>query len=72
MSRSMKKNPVISIACCGKGKAMKSAKTKAVRKIRRTGDEDIPNGNHFKKLDERYSWPDDGKQRWENPKAYRK
>jgi hypothetical protein len=72
MSRSFKKNPVISIACCGKGKAMKSAKTQAVRKIRRTGHEDMPNGNYFKKLDERCSWPDDGKQRWESDKAYRK
>lgn len=72
MSRSIKKNPVISIACCGKGKAMKSAKTLAVRKVRMTGDQDIPDGSHFKKLDQRYSWPDDGKQRWENPKAYRK
>lgn len=72
MTRSIKKNPVISIACCGKGPGMKHAKIKACRKVRRTGKEDLPDGNHYKKLDERYSWPDDGKQRWENPKAYRK
>lgn len=72
MSRSYKKNPVAGIACCGKGKAMKSAKTQAVRKVRRTGEEDVPDGNHFKKMDERYSWPDDGKKRWDDPKVYRK
>ncbi len=72
MSRSTKKNPVISIACCGKGKQMKSAKTKAVRKVRRTGNQELSDGSHFKRLDERWSWPDDGKQRWEHPKAYRK
>lgn len=72
MTRSIKKNPVVSIACCGKGKSMKCAKTRAVRKIRRTENQELPNGNHFKKLDDRYSWPDDGKQRWENIKAYRK
>lgn len=69
MSRSFKKNLVVSIACCGNGKAMKNAKTKAVRKIRRTGNEDMPNGNYFKKLDERWSWPDDGNKdgRMRNP-----
>lgn len=42
MSRSFKKNPVVSIACCGKGAAMKSAKTKACRRVRRIGKEDLP------------------------------
>ena len=72
MSRSRKKHPIIPFACCGKGKAMKSAKTNAVRKVRRTSLEDLPNGNYFKKLDERFMWPDDGKRWDENEKAYRK
>jgi hypothetical protein len=72
MSRSRKKNPVISIVCVGKGKAMRFAKKKAIRKFRRSGIEEVPDGNYYKKTDERWFWPDDGKQRWENEKAYRK
>jgi hypothetical protein len=72
LSRSRKKNPIIGIACCGKGRAMKAAKTAANRKVRSTDIDTLPNGNFFRRLDERYSWPDDGKQWWDDPRAYRK
>ena len=71
MSRSFKKHPISGIACCGKGKAMKSAKAKANRVVRR-GNEEIANGNHYRRIVDRWNFPDDGKMRWENPKAYRK
>lgn len=70
MSRSRKKNPVM--ACCGKGKGLKASKRRAVRKFRRIIDEELHNGSHFKRLDDRWNWPNEGKHRWENPKAYRK
>lgn len=50
---------------------MKSAKAKANRVVRRDIEE-IPNGNHYRKIVDRWNFPDDGKKRWENPKAYRK
>lgn len=71
MSRSYKKNPYIPFACCGKGKAMKSAKKNANSIVRQYND-DLPSGRFYKKLDERYAWPDDGKQRFDDPKGYRK
>lgn len=71
MTRSFKKNPVISNCCCGKGSAMRFAKRKANRVVRQQ-HEDIPNGNHYRRIVERWWFPDDGKQRWDNPKAYRK
>lgn len=51
---------------------MKAAKTAANRKVRSTDIDTLPNGNFFRRLDERYSWPDDGKQWWDDPRAYRK
>lgn len=72
MSRSRKKHPIIPIACCGKGSAMKAAKKAANRKVRSTVIDTLPNGNFFRRLDERWSWPDDGKQWLDDPRAYRK
>lgn len=72
MSRSFKKHPVISIACCVNGRGMKKAKSRANRKVRRANIDMPSKGNYFRRLDERYMWPDDGKQWWDNPKAYRK
>ncbi len=72
MSRSYKKNPVVPIASAGNNeKAMKKAKCKANRKVRKFNDE-ISMGGQYKKLDERYTWPDDGKRRFEDVRAYRK
>ena len=74
MSRSRKKNPIVSIACCGKGAGMRSAKQKANRRLRRLLNQtsDTEYAKKFKQFEERWSWPDDGKQWWEHPKAYRK
>ena len=71
MSRSLKKNPVIGNCCCGKGSSMRKAKRKANRIVRRD-NESVPSGNHYRRIVDRWSFPDDGKQRWDNPKAYRK
>ncbi len=72
MSRSKKKYPIISIACCGKGIAMRSAKKQANRRLRRhlNHTQDTAYAKKFKLFEERWSWPDDGKQWWEHPKAY--
>lgn len=74
MSRSRKKIPIVSWACCGKGEPMKKAKNLANHRIRQKLKlgEDIPDGKFYKRLDERWTWPDDGKQYWNDPRAYRK
>jgi hypothetical protein len=72
MSRSRKKHPIGPLCCVGKGKAMKSAKREANIEIRRTNSEDLPDGKHYKKLSDRWTWPDDGKIRIDEPKWYRK
>jgi hypothetical protein len=71
MSRSKKKNPVVSIACCGKGESIKAYK-KHANAVVKNSLEDIPSGSFYRKLNDRNSWPDDGKQRRDNEKAYRK
>lgn len=70
MSRSRKKYPIGAIACCGKGQAMRRAKAKANRVVRR--EEDVCSGNFYRKVVERYSFPDDGKKWHDHPKAFRK
>lgn len=74
MSRSRKRNPIISVACCGKGVGMRSAKREANRRLRRHLNQtsDTEYAQRFKQFEQRWSWPDDGKQRLEHPKAYRK
>jgi hypothetical protein len=74
MSHSRKKHPVISIACCGKGSAMRAAKRQANRRLRRELNQNLDTeyAKRFKQFEERWSWPDDGKQWWDNPKSYRK
>ena len=74
MTRSRKKTPIVSWASCGKGKAMKQAKKLANHRVRQKikSGEDIPNGRIYRRLEERYTWPDDGKQYWDDPRAYRK
>lgn len=70
MSRSRKKNPYHSL--CGSG-SMKEAKKQANIEVRRTNDEDLPDGKHYKKMNDRWSWPDDGKILLDdNPKWFRK
>lgn len=34
--------------------------------------EEVPNGNSYKKVTNRWSAPDDGRHWWEDPKGYRK
>ena len=51
---------------------MRLAKRKANRVVRRD-DEEIPNGNHYRRIVDRWSFPDDGKKWHEGyQKAYRK
>jgi hypothetical protein len=71
MTRSFKKNPIGANCCCGKGSAMRLAKRKANRVIRRV-DEELPGGNYYRKIVDRWSFPDDGKRRHSDPKVYRK
>jgi hypothetical protein len=44
---------------------------KMVRGIERR-TEDIPSGGSYKKINERWSFPDDGRHYWDEPKGYRK
>lgn len=69
MSRSRKKKPIISNACLTI-KALKFFKNRANKIMR--NEEEIPNGNYYRKLDNRWNWPGDGRQYWDDPKAYRK
>lgn len=72
MSRSRKKYPIGAIACCGKGSSMRLAKRKANRVVRRD-EEATVSGNHYRRIVDRWSFPDDGKKWHEGyPKAYRK
>ena len=71
MSRSKKKYPIGPICCVGKGSSMRLAKRRANVNVRKD-DEDIPNGNHYRRIVDRWSFPDDGKTWYEHPKMYRK
>ncbi len=74
MSRSKKKYPIVSIACCGKGKSMRAAKRQAAKRLRThlNKNDDTEYAKRFKLFEERWNWPDDGKQWWDDPRAYRK
>lgn len=71
MSRSVKKNPVSWTDSRFRCKRLKSEKRRANQLVRRF-DEEIANGNSYRKLDERINWSNGPKIRWEDPKAYRK
>lgn len=71
MSRSRKKVPIGAI-CCVKRQEIKKAKQNSNRKVRRLNDKNLASGGYYKKTNERYCWPDDGKMWHEYPKAYRK
>lgn len=61
MCRSYKKFPVHGWACYGRG-AIKKAKRQAAHRLRRRPvEEEIPSGGFYKKFEERWAWPDDGK-----------
>lgn len=76
MSRSFKKNPIVGICVGGSGtKQHRQAKKEMTRSTRfkLNTDEFAPSGSYYKKYMHSYQWrPDDGKQYWDNPKAYRK
>ncbi len=74
MSRSKKKNPIIGICCCDP-RSLKKAKNEMTKWTRRelNAGLELSNGSSFKKISHSWQWrPDDGKQYWNNPKAYRK
>lgn len=52
----------------------KKDRKQANGEIRRSGLEDIPDGNHYRRVVERWMWADDGKTfAWmDDPKSYRK
>ncbi len=74
MSRSFKKNPIIRIVLNVKGESMRFAKKKANKKCRKMikENEDIPSGSFYRRMDNRWDWPDDGKQWYDEPSSYRK
>lgn len=69
VSRSRKKVPIISIASC-KPKSLRLAKKRANKRVRLK--DDIAQGSEFKKIDDNWSWPNDGKKYFDNEKGYRK
>lgn len=70
MSRSRKKNP-IGANCSASRKGMRKAKCHSNGVIRKD-DEAIPSGNHYRRIVDRWSFPDDGKRWHTHEKAYRK
>lgn len=66
MSRSYKKNPAGSVCHCTAG-VMKQWKVKANRKLRRL-DVDIPNGRGYRKIEDVWGSPSDGKTWFEDDK----
>lgn len=71
MSRSRKKYPIGPICCIGRS-SMKKAKKQANSTIR-NGDDEMPSGNHYRRVVDRWSFPDDRKKWFNNyPKVYRK
>lgn len=69
MSRSRKK-PFGSI-CCVSRRAMKDWRTQNNRTMRRNED-DLPDGNHYKRINDVWNSPSDGKCRYDDPKSTRK
>lgn len=74
MSRSRKKNPYISNTCRGdRTGMMKDWKRECNRNIRRISlDEEMPKNNLYKKMNNPWLAPNDGKHYWDDPKGYRK
>jgi hypothetical protein len=60
---------MVAIGCSSRG-ALSWYKKKAAKRIRQS--DEIVSGNFYRKLECSYTWPGDGKQYWDNPKAYRK
>lgn len=50
---------------------MRLAKRRANVTVRKD-NEDIPNGNYYRRIVDRWSFPDDGKAWYNHPKQYRK
>lgn len=72
MSRSKKKFPIIGIACHMKG-SMKKWKKQCNGRIRQIAiDEELGGKSFVRKVNERWSAPDDGKRWWDDPRALRK
>ena len=69
MSRSIKKNPYVNTACCGR-KGMTNWKKDCNRTIRRKPIED--DLKDYKKINDLWSAPNDGKHYFDNPTAYSK
>jgi len=75
MTRSRKKNPYVSNTCCGDNAgAMKQWKKNCNRTVRRNDkNNDVPSQpSYYKKLNNAWSAPTDGKHLWNDPKGYRK
>lgn len=70
MSRSVKKNSFSSI-CSVRNGEVKKAKTKANRIIRKL-EEELPKGNYYRRIVNRYHFPDDGKMFFADDKSKRK
>lgn len=75
MSRSRKKKPYVSITCCGDSAGrMKEWKKQCNSEFRskvKGSEERHPLTAHKRYID-RCTAPNDGKQYWDDPKAYRK
>lgn len=69
MSRSRKKF-LISGVCCVRAGEIKRAKKRANICVRRK--EDLTNGNHYRKVSDRWHFPDDGKMIFKDSKVLRK
>lgn len=74
MSRSKKKHPIVGICIVDAKEHAKAKKQMSSRTRSWINDQEgLPNGSVYKKFLHDYSWrPDDGRQRWDDPKAYRK
>lgn len=72
MSRSRKKFPRVPLGD-NVSPAQQFFRRRARIKVRRTGIEDLPNGSHYKRIDDCWGWPSDGHGCIEkNAKGYRK
>lgn len=74
MSRSYKQNPYINTcgAKAGTMKFWKKTNERILRKEESPEKSDLPSGSYYKKINDAWCAPNDGKHYWDNPKAYRK
>lgn len=73
MSRSRKKVGVMPVCKLRAGERKKD-RQRSNEEVRQTGLEDMPDGNHYRKMVNRWMWADDGKtfSYVDDPKSYRK